>query len=333
MMEFGEQLRRARETKGMTQKSLAEQLYVSRQSISNWECGERYPDIVTLKKISRILEVSLDNLLSGKEMVKVVEKKPVIENRIINSLIAALYAFIVLSLFLKIGEELTLRYFHAYERFFSDINFSSQVEIMHIGDKGTISEKVILMLIFSYGLYSVLRDRLTPKKIGIIMMAFFSTFLFYHAILPLVLNKGYSYEYEINVLENNEIFGYLELIFRNVILTSIFGFVGIIASYFCFVRDGRNKVWLYMIAFVSALGIINKCVKIFSRLKMEKFYVINISSATFEQAETSAKDIIEAAVFTIAIYVLFTYQAHVLYRKRQLARDLSDEQSQDTVVC
>ena len=88
-----------------------------------------------------------------------------------------------------------------------------------------------------------------------------------------------------------------------------------------------------MIAFVSALGIINKCVKIFSRLKMEKFYVINNSSATFEQAETSAKDIIEAAVFTIAIYVLFTYQAHVLYRKRQLARDLSNEQPQDTVVC
>lgn len=46
MMEFGEQLRRAREVKGFTQKSLAEQLYVSRQSISNWECGERYPDLV-----------------------------------------------------------------------------------------------------------------------------------------------------------------------------------------------------------------------------------------------------------------------------------------------
>lgn len=41
MVEFGEQLRRAREEKGMTQQSLAEQLYVTRQAVSRWECGDR----------------------------------------------------------------------------------------------------------------------------------------------------------------------------------------------------------------------------------------------------------------------------------------------------
>ena len=45
MVEFGEQLRKAREEKGMTQQSLAEQLYVTRQSVSRWECGDRYPDL------------------------------------------------------------------------------------------------------------------------------------------------------------------------------------------------------------------------------------------------------------------------------------------------
>lgn len=39
MVEFGEQLRRARVKKGMTQQSLAEQLYVTRQTVSRWECG------------------------------------------------------------------------------------------------------------------------------------------------------------------------------------------------------------------------------------------------------------------------------------------------------
>ena len=73
MVEFGEQLRRVREEKGMTQQSLAEQLYVTRQAVSRWECGDRYPDLLTTKKISQILEVSLDDLLSGKEMEKVVE--------------------------------------------------------------------------------------------------------------------------------------------------------------------------------------------------------------------------------------------------------------------
>ena len=56
MVEFGEQLRKAREAKGMTQQSLAEQLYVTRQSVSRWECGDRYPDLLTTKKISQILE-------------------------------------------------------------------------------------------------------------------------------------------------------------------------------------------------------------------------------------------------------------------------------------
>ena len=69
MVEFGEQLRRAREGKGMTQQSLAEQLYVTRQSVSRWECGDRYPDLLTTKKISQILDVSLDDLLAGKDMV------------------------------------------------------------------------------------------------------------------------------------------------------------------------------------------------------------------------------------------------------------------------
>ena len=85
MVEFGEQLRSAREIKGLTQKALADQLYVTRQTVSRWECGERYPDIITLKKLSQVLSVSLDDLLSGKEMTKVAEKNPVVENKTINN--------------------------------------------------------------------------------------------------------------------------------------------------------------------------------------------------------------------------------------------------------
>lgn len=39
MAEFGEQLRKAREAKGITQQTLAEKLYVTRQAVSRWECG------------------------------------------------------------------------------------------------------------------------------------------------------------------------------------------------------------------------------------------------------------------------------------------------------
>ena len=54
MVEFGEQLRKAREAKGMTQQSLAEQLYVTRQSVSRWECGDRYSDQVKRRRGSEI---------------------------------------------------------------------------------------------------------------------------------------------------------------------------------------------------------------------------------------------------------------------------------------
>ena len=102
MVEFGEQLRRAREAKGMTQQSLAEQLYVTRQSVSRWECGDRYPDLLTTTRIAQILEVSLDDLLSGKEMEKVVERNPVVENKTANNIMIALYAVTLLALTLPL---------------------------------------------------------------------------------------------------------------------------------------------------------------------------------------------------------------------------------------
>ena len=102
MVEFGEQLRRAREEKGMTQQSLAELLYVTRQAVSRWECGDRYPDLLTTKKISLLLDVSLDDLLSGKEMKKEVERNPVIENKAANNIMIMLYAFVVVSFIISV---------------------------------------------------------------------------------------------------------------------------------------------------------------------------------------------------------------------------------------
>lgn len=64
----------------MTQQTLANHLYVTRQTVSRWECGSRYPDLLTAKKLASFLGVSLDELLSGDELQRVAEKRPVIEN-------------------------------------------------------------------------------------------------------------------------------------------------------------------------------------------------------------------------------------------------------------
>ena len=92
MVEFGEKLKRAREENGMTQQTLSDALYVTRQAVSRWECGARYPDLLTAKKLSEVLEVSLDELLSGEEMKKCVEKNPIVESPVIGRVQSALYA-------------------------------------------------------------------------------------------------------------------------------------------------------------------------------------------------------------------------------------------------
>lgn len=60
---IGENLKRLRKEKGLTQEQLAERLNVSFQAVSKWECGDGYPDIVMLPLIAQIFGVSLDELV------------------------------------------------------------------------------------------------------------------------------------------------------------------------------------------------------------------------------------------------------------------------------
>lgn len=71
-MTIGEILKEKREQRGYTQKEVAQKLYVSRQTISNWEIGKTYPDIEKLLNLSDFYGVSLDELI--KEDYKMVDK-------------------------------------------------------------------------------------------------------------------------------------------------------------------------------------------------------------------------------------------------------------------
>lgn len=73
-MEFNEKLQELRKRKSLTQEQLAEQLYVSRTAISKWESGRGYPSIDSLREISKYFEVSLDDLLSNEEILKVAQE-------------------------------------------------------------------------------------------------------------------------------------------------------------------------------------------------------------------------------------------------------------------
>ena len=73
-MEFNEKLQQLRKQKGLTQEELADLLYVSRTAISKWESGRGFPNIESLKAISKYFSISLDELLSGEELLAIAEK-------------------------------------------------------------------------------------------------------------------------------------------------------------------------------------------------------------------------------------------------------------------
>lgn len=63
MQYLGERIAARRRELGLTQSEFAEQLYVTRQTVSRWEQGAATPDVETLVRIGAVLEVSCDYLL------------------------------------------------------------------------------------------------------------------------------------------------------------------------------------------------------------------------------------------------------------------------------
>ena len=89
-MEFHEKIQELRKRKGITQEELAEQLFVSRTAVSKWESGRGFPNIESLKTLSVYFGISLDELLSGEELLAIVEKDHKEMTRTIRELVFGL---------------------------------------------------------------------------------------------------------------------------------------------------------------------------------------------------------------------------------------------------
>ena len=89
-MEFNEKLQELRKQKGLTQEELAEVLFVSRTAVSKWESGRGYPNIDSLKAISKFYGVTIDKLLSGDELLTIAEEDTKLKERTLRDLIFGL---------------------------------------------------------------------------------------------------------------------------------------------------------------------------------------------------------------------------------------------------
>ncbi len=74
-MEFNEKLQELRKGRGLTQEELAKELFVSRTAVSKWESGRGYPNIDSLKEISRFFKVTIDELICPDEIIKAAENE------------------------------------------------------------------------------------------------------------------------------------------------------------------------------------------------------------------------------------------------------------------
>ena len=62
-MNFGNKLYELRKGKGLSQEELANQLEVTRQTVSKWELGDSTPDLDKLVFLAELFEISLDELV------------------------------------------------------------------------------------------------------------------------------------------------------------------------------------------------------------------------------------------------------------------------------
>lgn len=73
-MELFEKLQALRKQKGITQRELADAIFVSRTAVSKWEAGRGYPSIDSLKAIAAFYGVTVDALLSASEVLAIAEE-------------------------------------------------------------------------------------------------------------------------------------------------------------------------------------------------------------------------------------------------------------------
>lgn len=106
-MNIGKRIKEFREKINISQEELADKIYTSRQTISNWENDKTYPDINSLKLLSNVFDVSLDSLVEGdidlmKKTINEVERK---EFKALSNIYAVELIIMILSAYplLKLG--------------------------------------------------------------------------------------------------------------------------------------------------------------------------------------------------------------------------------------
>lgn len=106
-MELSKQIKKYRAEANLSQEELADKVFVSRQTISNWENNKNYPDIKSLSLLSFNFNVSVDDLIKGdvEKMKEIIDEKEIKKLKFYSKILTICYAiliFIAVQLFMWI---------------------------------------------------------------------------------------------------------------------------------------------------------------------------------------------------------------------------------------
>ena len=98
-MQISQTLKAKRKEQSLTQAQVAEKIFVSQKSVSNWETGKTYPDIDSLIRLAHLYGLSLDNLLlEGSDIVENIKEKAELKSLEKISKVATLTSACVLAI-------------------------------------------------------------------------------------------------------------------------------------------------------------------------------------------------------------------------------------------
>lgn len=165
-VEFGEKIKRLREEKGMTQQTMADKLYVTRQAVSRWECGARFPDLLTAKKVAQILGTSIDELVSGEELKKNIESEQVVARTVPNILQTLLYGIVAVVYVLILCNAIP-----DYIRMFdADYNHLPAYQF-GLSEVAFLVKNSVMIVLAVLGVVLSMRNKLNSRLVGWIMSA------------------------------------------------------------------------------------------------------------------------------------------------------------------
>lgn len=285
MAEFGENLKRVREEKGVTQQTLADYLYVTRQAISRWEGGSRYPDLMTAKKMAQYLGISLDELLSDEDMKLYAEKNAIMESSGAKKVQLLIFAVALMSAITAVILKGCL--------YFLTNEFHTSGTII------TMLTGVMPLILLAYGTYASIGDKLNGKAAGWMIAINFGSIIVM-SIVNLILYqiKGIWQYYSVI----SDIWSGVGLVLEIVIL--IFGLR--------FFWGKKQVIPVYVLMGMHMLYDVLDFINVFLEYHVNKEYSLEFFN---EITIFHIFSLIQVLLFNLAIIMM----AYVLNKKRKLA--------------